>query len=366
MILFRCEICDQQLYFESTSCTRCGSTLGYLPHQRVLRALTDSQSGDGPRLTLDEGEQGGDLRLCANAGRDACNWLVSQGGQTEYCESCSLSEIIPDLSVPENERAWKRLEAAKRRLLFTLYALDLPVVSRAEAPETGLAFRFLQGTKDNAVVTGHDSGTITLNCAEAHPAYREKQRERLDEKYRTPLGHLRHEVGHYYFDRLIDDAGRHESFRKLFGDERLDYAKALERHYEQGPPSEWQETHISAYATMHPWEDWAETFAHYLHMVDTLETARSYGVSVRSPGGKTKHSARAVDSKDFDALMEGFHVVTLALNGLNRSMGQPDAYPFAISPNARAKLGYVHDVVMAGAPRADASPPVGEARAVSS
>lgn len=355
MILFRCEVCEHQLYFESTRCTRCGSQLGYLPHERDLRSLAVSASGDGQSPMLDTPDRGV-FRLCANAARDACNWMVNSAATTNFCESCALSELIPDLSLPGNEQAWKRLEAAKRRLLFTLYALNLPVVSKSADPERGLAFRFLQATDDNPVVTGHVSGTITLNCLEADPAYRERQRQRLEEKYRTELGHLRHEVGHYYFDRLIDDASAQASFREHFGDERLDYRAALGRHYDGGPPKSWQETHVSAYATAHPWEDWAETFAHYLHMVDTLETAQSYGISVHSPDGDAKHSTRAIDRKNFEALMEGFHVVTLALNGLNRSMGQPDAYPFAISPAARAKLEYVHDVVTASARRPGEAP----------
>ena len=335
MKLFSCDECGQQLYFESTSCTQCGNRLGYDREQRELRVLRDGRG------------KGRELRLCANAPeRDACNWLVPQPSESPYCASCALSEVIPDLSVESNVVAWKRLESAKRRLLFTLEALGLPVVSKAEAPDTGLAFRFLRATPDAPVTIGHDEGTITLDTAEADPAYREAQREKLGEKYRTTLGHLRHEVGHYYFDRLIADRGREPGFRELFGDERADYQEALARHYEEGAPAGWEQTHISAYATMHPWEDWAETFAHYLHMVDTLETAQSYGLAVRPPDReRATVRASSVDVDDFASLMDGFHVVTLALNGLNRSMGQPDAYPFAVPPRARDKLAFVHDLV---------------------
>jgi len=345
MKLFWCDECGQQLYFESTSCMQCGSRLGYHPEERDMRVLRDSGSGGPPEWI---GEGAGELQvLCRNGvERDACNWLVPSTTDPAYCESCALTEVLPDLSVPANVVVWRRLEAAKRRLLFTLGALGLPVVSKAAAPDTGLAFRFLRGTKSEPVITGHEDGMITLDAAEADPAHRERQRERLDEKYRTTLGHLRHEVGHYYFDRLIKDAGREPQFRTVFGDERADYQKELERHYDSGPPAHWEQTHISAYATMHPWEDWAETFAHYLHMVDTFETARSYGLAVRQPepGGATLR-ATALDVSDFAAMMEGFHVVTLALNGLNRSMGLPDAYPFAISPAAWTKLEFVHDVI---------------------
>lgn len=346
MKLFSCDECGQQLYFESTSCTRCGSRLGYDPERRELRVLSD-KPGKPPELVEDQ--SGGErvLRACRNAvEHDACNWLVPQPADSEYCRSCALSEIIPDLSLEANVVAWKRLESAKRRLVFTLDALGLPVISKSVAPATGLAFRFLQGSLSEPVTSGHENGLITLDVAEADPAYREQQRQKLGEKYRTTLGHLRHEIGHYYFDRLIDDAGRAAPFRKLFGDERADYGEALERHYKQGPPSDWEQTHISAYATMHPWEDWAETFAHYLHMVDTLETAQSYGLAVRPPDASSEAvRASRVDVDEFASLMEAFHVVTLALNGLNRSMGHPDAYPFAVCPPAREKLEFVHRII---------------------
>jgi hypothetical protein len=222
------------------------------------------------------------------------------------------------------------------------------VKSKAEDPDKGLAFRFMEGKSDQPITTGHDCGTITLNIAEADPAYRERQRQLLDEKYRTPLGHLRHEIGHYYFEQLILESEWQDKFRELFGDERADYQQALERHYDAGPPHDWQQTHISAYATMHPWEDWAESFAHYLHMVDTLETAQSYGLAVTQPnttGPDETMRAKAVDVRTFSALMQGFHALALALNGLNRSMGLQDAYPFAISPAAANKLEFVHDVI---------------------
>jgi len=346
MKLFSCDDCGQQLYFESTSCTQCKSRLGYDREQRDLRVLRERR-GKAPELVEKRGGESRLLRLCANAlERDACNWLVPQPSASPYCASCALSQVIPDLSVESNVVAWKRLESAKRRLVFTLDALGLPVVGKSEAPETGLAFRFLQAAPDDPVTTGHEDGVITLDTAEADPAYREAQREKLGEKYRTTLGHLRHEVGHYYFDRLIADRGQEPRFRKLFGDERADYQEALARHYEKGAPTGWEQTHISAYATMHPWEDWAETFAHYLHLVDTLETAQSFGLAVRPPDRqRVTVRASAVDVDDFSSLMDGFHVVTLALNGLNRSVGQPDAYPFAVPPPARDKLGFVHDLI---------------------
>jgi hypothetical protein len=324
--LFSCDTCRQTLYFENSSCVHCGAAVAYDAATRRLAALADP------------------ARLCRNGReRDACNWLAS--GDGEFCASCALSEVIPDLSDPANEIAWRRIESAKRRLLYTLYALKLPVRSRVEQPDGGLTFRFLKGTADEPVMTGHDHGVITLNVDEADFAFRENMREKMGEGYRTVLGHLRHEIGHYYWDVLVaNDAAVLAEFRAAFGDETASYEKAIERHYESGPPANWNDTFISAYATMHPWEDWAETWAHYLHMQDTLETAKSHGLTVREPAGE-KVATDRLAFFDFESLSTGWAAVTLAMNSLNRSMGMKDAYPFVLSPAVLAKLRFVHDLV---------------------
>jgi len=329
MKLFTCDHCQQTLYFENNRCVSCGETVAYRPETAQLGTL---RTGD---------------RLCRNAlEHDACNWVVSSP-DAQYCKSCELSSVIPDLSDAANDLAWRRIEAAKRRLLYTLNALKLPV--------DGLGFRFLKGTEDEPVMTGHDNGVITLNVDEADFAFRENMREKMGEGYRTVLGHLRHEIGHFYWDRLIGDGPRLEEFRALFGDESQSYEDAITRHYEQGPPADWSEHCISAYASMHPWEDWAETWAHYLHMVDTLETAKSHGLTVRAPAAE-KAGERIVTDRlafyDFEALTTGWNAVTLALNSLNRSMGMKDAYPFVLSAPVLEKLRFVHEVIRAqSAPR---------------
>ena len=254
--------------------------------------------------------------------------------QQPFCNSCRLTEVAPDLSDTHNRIAWAGIEAAKRRLLYTLYSLKLPLSARQEWPNEGVAFQFLSSTPDKPVMTGHEDGIITLNIAEADSAFRENMREKMGEAYRTVLGHLRHEIGHYYWDRLIKNSAKLADFRQLFGDDTLDYEQAVQRHYEQGPPANWSESYISAYATMHPWEDWAETWAHYLHMVDTLETAKSHGLSLRVPSAERygeQISTDAVAFRDFESLTSNWNAVTLALNSLNRSMGLKDAYPFVLS-----------------------------------
>jgi hypothetical protein len=213
----------------------------------------------------------------------------------------------------------------------------------------GLAFRFLESTETEPVMTGHDHGVITLNIAEADGSFRENMREKLGEAYRTVLGHLRHEIGHYYWDKLVEPSPeRLARFREVFGDERASYEAAIQRHYDEGPPPNWQASYISAYASMHPWEDWAETWAHYLHMTDTLETARTYGLAVSAPGvtgDRERVHVAAVDPSEFDDLTNSWYALTFALNGLSRSMGLPDLYPFAVSDAARAKIGFVHDLL---------------------
>jgi hypothetical protein len=331
MKLFSCDNCSQTLYFENSQCVHCGVSVAYnLEESRLVQLFEPSL-------------------LCRN-GRDheACNWMVSLSHDADLCISCRLSEVIPDVSDPANDQAWRRIEAAKRRLLYTLFALKLPVVSKKEQPESGLTFHFLKGTADEPVMTGHENGVITLNVDEADFAFRENMREKMGEGYRTVLGHLRHEIGHYYWDVLIRDAAPLQNFRTLFGDESASYEDAVTRHYNEGPPPNWSESFISAYASMHPWEDWAETWAHYLHIIDTLETAKSHGLTVRAPATEKPGEKIAMDRLvffDFESLSASWNAVTLAMNSLNRSMGMKDAYPFVLSPTVLGKLRFVHELV---------------------
>jgi hypothetical protein len=200
------------------------------------------------------------------------------------------------------------------------------------------------------VFTGHSDGLITINVAEADDPFREKIRAQLGEAYRTVLGHFRHEIGHYYWDRLVKDSPWQRRFRDLFGDERADYQEALDRHYKEGAPADWNDHFVSQYASMHPWEDWAETWAHYLHMFDTLETAKVYGLRVKvskGDAGATVVDAEEVSVDDFDRMASDWVPLTVAFNSLNRSMGLRDLYPFVLTDKALTKLRFVHDVIRA-------------------
>ncbi len=248
---------------------------------------------------------------------------------------------------------WYRMEAAKRRLIYTLKKLDLPVW-RMMPDEPSLRFRFLEDvtedeyghelTVKSTVITGHHNGVITLNLKEAEDASRVLMREKMNERYRTLIGHFRHESGHFYWNLLIHNSSLEMAYRSLFGDERDDYTQSLDRYYSMGPPDNWQENYISAYASMHSWEDWAETWAHYLHIVDTLETATEYQVAIMRHEMVNPLQDKLY-AQTFDETYEDWCRLTTVLNALNRSMGLDDAYPFVISDKVLEKLRFVHNVV---------------------
>lgn len=366
MRTFNCNRCEQLVFYENVRCERCDALLGYVPELGELSAFEDA--GDGRWRSLHPQTGGALYRQCHNyAVENVCNWMIPADQPDTLCRSCQLTRTIPNLAAPDNRLYWYRLEVAKRRLLYTLTALGIKVASRHDDPQTGLEFEFLEENEDGEkVLTGHDNGLITLNIAEADDAYRERTRTAMHEPYRTLLGHFRHETGHYYFDRLVAGTQWLEPFRALFGDESADYAEALDTYYRDGAPANWAESHVSAYATMHPWEDWAETWAHYLLIVDVLDTATSYGVALipRDPAGPTLIDQTPVEDASFDNLMKRWFPLTYALNSLNRSLGMPDGYPFTLAPRVVEKLRLVHRVIaaqpatpLAAAPEAQPAPP---------
>lgn len=337
MKVFHCHKCEELLFFENINCVRCGRALAYSPE--AGRILSFEPAGGNLWASVADGKL---FRFCDNYVKyNVCNWAIAAEDPHSLCRSCDLTETIPNLSTLGNNRLWYKLEVAKRRLVYTLDQLGLPLTPRTEDGQ-GLAFQFLdQG------LTGHAQGLITVNIAEADDAERVRRRNDLGEPYRTLLGHFRHESGHYYWDRLIQGTPYLDEFRTLFGDERQDYAKALERHYSQGSHANWQDAYVSAYATMHPWEDWAETWAHYLHMTDTLETAAACGLSIK-PRRSDEPSAAVVPDPvsnvlvPFSTMIESWNSITYVLNNLNRGLGNDDAYPFVLSAPAIEKLRFVH------------------------
>jgi hypothetical protein len=351
MKLFQCQNCGQPLYFENTRCERCGLALGYLPERETISALKQEPSVPGDKETVWRAlADQNTYRYCANAAYDVCNWLIPTKRADAYCLACRHNRIIPDLSFADNLEKWRALEVAKHRLFYTLLQLRLPLEARWENP-AGLAFKFLDdlGASDSAVMTGHVDGVITINIAEADDAERERRRQQMGELYRTPLGHFRHEIGHYYWDRLIANSPYVESFRRVFGDERRDYDTALKNYYANGPAPDWSGQFISAYASSHPWEDFAETWAHYFHMIDTIETAHVAGLALspqlpQSPIAVFDFHPREAD---MDQLIEAWLALTFAVNSINRSMGLHDLYPFVLTPSVVAKLAFVQQRIQA-------------------
>lgn len=367
MRAFDCSVCGQVLVFENSVCVSCGTNYGFDP--RVMDLVPVPV--DGSAVT------------CANLAVAACTWLVPADEVDVWnglCACCRLTRTRPADTDVEGLAAFARTEQAKRRLVYQLLDLGMPVAAQADDLVWGsavppvvpggrrlpdgaprLAFDLLSSAQES-VITGHADGVVTIDLAEGEDAHREAMRVQMGEPYRTLLGHLRHEVGHYYWQVLVGTASLDvvERFRSLFGDERADYGQALQRHYGEGAPSGWQETHVSAYATAHPHEDWAETFAHYLHIRDTLQTAAAFGMLVTGPDlPGADHLVSVPVEAEVSAPdgggTAGVHVyidtwlpLTFALNAVNRSMGKDDLYPFLLTQSVIAKLGFVHDMVTSG------------------
>ncbi len=359
MAVFSCPFCRQLLQFEASVCQSCGHGLGYGPDRDAFLFL-DRPAG----AWTDAHAQAVPATPCANARYGACNWLAEPDDPTGHCRACRHNRMIPDLTIPGVLERWRRIEAAKHRLIRTLIQLGLPLETRRERRD-GLAFDFLYDRTAElgwapALPTGHAGGLITLNLIEADDVARERMRRELGEPYRTLLGHFRHEVGHHYWSRLVEQGPMLAEFRALFGDERTSYAQALFAHHRKPPAGPgWSETHVSAYATAHPWEDFAETFAHFLHIVDTLATLAEFGTRIdRMPGAVTA-IPKAVDLDPYVAdtatLADRWIPFAFALNAINRSMGQPDLYPFRLTPGVVLKLDFINRMCAAAAGRPPAA-----------
>jgi hypothetical protein len=369
---FSCR-CGRPVFFGNSECLSCGTALGYDSVRQRLLPL--EEAGDEAAPQTAHACPGAPIRFWREAGAStatayrrcsnldtaaACNWLLlpddTFAGEPPQCRCCRLTRVVPDTALDNGALWWNRIESAKRRLVSSLIGLKLPVSSKVnEDPDRGLVFDLLRAPPGGPpVVTGHADGVITIDVEEADDAVREARRTALDEPYRTLLGHLRHESGHYYWQRLVQGSAWIEPWRHVFGDERRDYAAALRHHHETGVPADWRLRFVSGYASSHPWEDWAETWAHYLHMVDTLDTARSFGLDGErvglsyerfGPEALDDAGAGSADGRHFLGLVHSWMELTGVLNELSRSMGVPDFYPFVLSVPALRKLHLVHRVI---------------------
>lgn len=333
---FHCPSCGQRLAFENSACLSCGSALGFSLDQMALLVIAEREEDSEHAGAVAANE----YQLCANLYVAECNWLVPVHHPGGLCQSCALTIERPNDNDTVGLVEFARAEAAKRRLVAELSELKLPIIGRDQDPDYGLAFRLLSSAHER-VITGHENGVITLDLAEGDDVHREQLRVEMDEPYRTLLGHFRHEVGHYYYYRLVRSAEYLQRFNELFGDPDAPYQDALDRHYSQGPPAGWEETYVSSYATMHPAEDWAETFAHYLHIRDTLDTSASCGLA---PAAAT-FDRPPLGPSAFPTIIEMWLPLSWSLNMVNRSMGRDDLYPFVLPPAVLDKMQFVHTVI---------------------
>ncbi|MEJ1154327.1 zinc-binding metallopeptidase family protein [Microbacterium marmarense] len=330
MKAFRCRVCGAQLFFENSVCVSCGTALGYSREEHDIVPLNQS----GQYVDSD----GMIWHICRNLNLSGCTWLARIKG--EQCDSCALTRVRPNDADLEGLENFVPAERAQRQLVVEIDRLGLPLRSRVDDPEEGLCFDLLSSVSQSVTI-GHADGVITIDLAESDDAYRERVRDRLDEPYRTMLGHFRHEVGHYYQWQLVRSDDEAARFRALFGDERADYQAAIDEHYANGAPAGWRQSYISQYATMHPHEDFAETWAHYLHIRDTIDTAVSFGLISEPPA----------DQRFREQVVNVWMPLTAALNGVNRSMGKEDLYPFVIASDVLDKLDYVAELVGANTAR---------------
>ena len=371
MKAYICRNCQQPLYFENSICLSCQRPVGFDAAQ--LSMITLEKGKEMVTAKKETVIPFADItnpkiiyKFCQNAGFGTCNWLIPLKQSSPFCPACQLNRTIPPLSDPKLLDRWQRIEVAKHRLVYSLFRLGLPVVPKEKTPvppagsgspeeETeGIAFDFMaQLSAEQKIMTGHNKGVITLNIEEGDEAERARNKLDLGEKYRTLLGHFRHEIGHYYWDLLISGGPLLENFRQLFGDERKDYGEALKTYYKSGAPANWTDQFISPYASAHPWEDWAETWSHYMHLMDTLETAYSFGISIHPAKMEELDTDISKDPyviKSFTRIIDMWLPLTFAVNSLNRSMGHPDFYPFVISSVVVEKLRFIHGTVKNGQP----------------
>ncbi|MFT3798536.1 putative zinc-binding metallopeptidase [Microbacterium sp.] len=334
---YSCSACGSFLILESLTCPGCGAVVGFHRQSRAFFTLPDEKA------SIDIG--GEEFRACSRRSWE-CNWLVGESEQSGRCFSCRLTRRIPP---SDDTLALEKLAdtaVAKRRLLVQLFELGLPVTPYDEQ-EGGLAFDLVSSrSSGEKVMIGHANGVITIDLAESLDDHRERLRVQLGEPYRTMLGHLRHEVGHYFQNVLVTDW---DECRDLFSDERASYRDAIARHYRTGAPEGWRENYLSEYATMHPWEDFAECFAHYLHITGTLGTAARAGLELHAEHAEdvavsiTPRLSYA--DAEMQTMLDDWALASLFFNQINRAMGHRPLYPFTISAAVATKLTYIHRLV---------------------
>jgi hypothetical protein len=334
MRVFHCDRCNHAVAFSALRCPACDAELGYVGEQRTIRVLVPTTDPASDQI------DGGASLLwrCLNSAW-GCNWTLPARSDTVWCRSCQLTRGRPDEARPAAVEAWMAAEAAKRRLVHQLDRLTLPIEVRSAATPDGLTFDLVHLPGEGGI-TGHLDGVVTLDLAETDDHHRDDLRRRLGEPFRTVIGHLRHEIGHHYWGRLVGQTDDLCHFRRLFGDERHDYAQAVERHYSDGSFA-WDRTRfVTAYAASHPLEDWAETFAHYLHIIDVLDTAVAHGLL--PPDRRQGMVTEAVATLELREILDAWRPVNTAVNAIAETLGAPAVYPLEPAGLVIDKLAFVH------------------------
>jgi hypothetical protein len=346
MKIFQCGNCNFSVFFENYACDNCGHLTGYRAKDRMMLAFkpnTDVLISDREQI---------EYKYCKNHEYNVCNWVLEKDDPEDFCTACQLNRTIPNLSNPnsDNFENWKHLEVAKHRLIYQLQKIGLPLPSKLKH-EVGLCFDFVERLGNPKLMTGHADGVITILIREGDSVLREQTRKQMHEPYRTLVGHLRHEIGHYFWNQMVrNNPAVLKEFRTVFGNETQDYSEALQSYYKNGAPKNWRKSFISDYATSHPWEDWAETWAHYLHIMDMVETAYFFRLNVkpklRAKAMNTKVSFDPYTKHNFDVIVRKCVPLSLAVNSINRAMGIPDVYPFVISSDIIEKLRFIHQLLL--------------------
>jgi hypothetical protein len=336
---FECEQCGLRVPFDASSCSACGAELGYHAANRAVRELLPTAITRAYTL-----RDSGRLHWrCLNAAW-GCNGIVTAHTSAVWCRACSLTRGRPDDHRPEPLAAWVEAEHAKRRLIHQLDELGLPITPRSREAPHGLAFDFV-AIPDAAGITGHADGIVTLDLAEVDDTHRDAVRRQFGERFRSVLGHLRHEIGHYFWPVLVTAPHALAAFRELFGDERAPYAAALDAHYSH-PGTEWDsERYVTAYASAHPFEDWAETFAAYLQLLELTDTAGFHGL-VDDPHDQHQGEASTVD---FDRAAAAWARLCPILDEMRAATGDNTTFPAAPTRHTMDKLTFVHRTVTAAA-----------------
>ncbi|WP_018240760.1 putative zinc-binding metallopeptidase [Ensifer sp. BR816] len=352
MRLFQCDVSGLPLYFDNHfSVGANNAPVGFVADTLTLHTLTNAGEG----LWRIPSRPDTRWRFCANAPIDGSNWLVDADDPNPLAIPARYNRIIPNTDTPQGLERFHKIGAAQRHLFYSILRFDIPCPDRASDPDGGLVFDFLEDTIDDfghliPAMTGHEDGLISLRAAEADDVVRETVRVSMGEPYRTLLGHFRHEIGHFFFQQLVAGTDMLAEARQLFGDERQDYDAALQRHHGEGPAADWQQSFISAYAGCHPAEDFAECWAHFFHIVDTLESARAFGLSIEPFRHSDLEAEVTFDPYRADSarqLVDAWVPISLALNTFQRSMGQGDIYPFVLAPPVIEKLDFINRLIKA-------------------